>query len=392
MLYDFDKVVERHGSGCEKYDNCREIFGTEDVLPLWIADSDFAVAPFITEAIKKRMEHPVLGYCIRCEEFYQSAIDWVKRRNGWEIKREWMDFSPGVVAGIVFALRAFTREGDGVVIQPPVYPPFARMTELNNRKVLNNALVWTGGRYEIDFDDLDLKLSQAKAFLMSNPHNPSGRVYTREELQRIGDLCVKHDVFIISDEIHSDLVQRPYHHIHIASLSEAIGRQTVTIFAPSKTFNIAGLSTSVSVVTDETTRKRFHAAVEQMHIEQGNIFGTVALEAAYKNGDEWLDQFNDYIGKNADYVLDFLTRNIPSIRTFKPEGTFLMWLDFSAWGMTQEELCRFLVEKAKLGMNDGLCFGEEGRGFMRMNIAAPLSVMKEAMDRLLAACKAAGLA
>ncbi len=392
MLYDFDRVIDRAGTGCEKVDNCPQVFGCGDLLPLWIADMDFATPDFVLDAIRRRLDHPVLGYTFRGPGFFEAATGWLARRGGWNVRPEWIDYSPGVVAGLAFALQTVTAEGDGVVIQPPVYPPFARVIKLNNRRVVDNPLVWNGSTYTIDFDDLDRKLATAKAFLMCNPHNPTGRVYTRKELQRIGELCVKHNVYIVSDEIHSDLVQKPYQHIHIASLGGEIAARTITLVAPSKTFNIAGLSTALAITSDDTLRRRFRHTCSKLHLDQGNIFGTVALEAAYRQGDEWLDQMNAYTGGNLDYVVDFLHKNIPSIGCYRPESTYLLWLDFRAWGMSQEELCRFMTGQACLGLNDGEHFGAEGVGFMRLNVASPRSVMEEAMARLLRACKARGLA
>ena len=241
MKYNFDTVIPREGTFCEKYDLRQRIFGRSDVIPMWVADMDFASPPPVLEAIARRLQHPILGYSYRSDSYWQSIVEWVDRRNGWKIDPAWLEFVPGVVPGLVLALRAFTQPGDGVVIQPPVYHPFARQTRLNDRTVLNNPVRLVGNHYEIDFEDLDRKLAEAKVFLMSNPHNPTGRVFTREELTRIGELCVKHDVLILADEIHSDLVYRPHKHLHIASLDKRFADRTLTFIAPSKTFNLAGV-------------------------------------------------------------------------------------------------------------------------------------------------------
>ena len=392
MKYNFDEEICREGTSCEKFDLRDEIFGRDDVIPLWVADMDFAAPPEVTEAIRKRAEHPVLGYSYRSDAYWNAIIGWVERHGGWKLRREWLDFTPGVVSGIVFALRAFTSEGDGVVIQPPVYHPFARQTRLNGRRVLENPLIQAAdGRFVVDFDDLDRQLSGAKALLMSNPHNPTGRVFTREELTRIGELCVKHDVVILSDEIHGDLVYKPHKHIHIAALDEAFARRTVTFTAPSKTFNLAGLSTSVAITPDAALRRRLQQEFNKLHADQGNIFGTVALEAAYTHGDEWLERLLEYLEGNIRYVTDFLHRKMPSVKCVPPEGTYLMWLDFRAWPMTHEEIYRFMVERAGIGVNEGAMFGEEGRGWMRMNIATQRSVVERAMNQLYEAARAAGL-
>ncbi|MDD3108886.1 MAG: PatB family C-S lyase [Alistipes sp.] len=392
MKYNFDQTIIREGTDCEKFDARNEIFGRTDVIPMWVADMDFAVAPAITDAIKRRAEHPVFGYTMRCTAYWQSIIGWVQRHSGWALQPEWLDFSPGVVSGIVFALRAFTQEGDGVVIQPPVYHPFARQTRLNGRKVINNPLRQRAdGCFEIDFEDLDRKLAQAKVFLLCNPHNPSGRVFTEEELRRMGELCIKHDVLIVSDEIHCDLVFKPYRHLHIAALSEELAQRTITLIAPSKTFNIAGLSTSVVIVPNPEIRKRLQQEFEKMHVDQGNIFGCVALQAAYSSCDEWLDEAMAYIEGNVRCVQHFLETHLPSVKMVHPEGTFLLWLDFRAWPMSHEEIYQFLLDKAHLGLNEGSMFGEEGRGWMRMNIGTRRAVLEQALEQLRQAAVAAGL-
>lgn len=393
MDYNFDAIISREGTNCEKFDRRAQLFGRDDVIPMWVADMDFAAPEAVTEAIRRRAEHPIFGYTHRSDGYYRSVIDWTERHSGWTMRPEWLDFVPGVVAGIVFALRAFTDEGDGIVIQPPVYHPFARQTRLNNRRIIDNPLRQNAeGRFEIDFEDLDRKLSGAKVFLMSNPHNPSGRVYTREELLRIGELCLKHGVLILADEIHSDLIYRPHSHVHIASLSDELARRTVTFLAPSKTFNLAGLSTSVVVTPDEALRRRLKAEFDKLHADQGNIFGSVALEAAYTHGDEWVERLIGYLDGNIRYVLDFLGRHIPAVKCLHPEGTYLMWLDFRSWPMTHEQIYRFLIDKAGLGLNEGSMFGEQGRGWMRMNIATQRSVVERAMEQLLRACREAGMA
>ena len=382
MKYNFDEVISREGTNCEKFDAREQIFGRADVIPMWVADMDFAAPPAVVEAIRKRAEHPILGYSYRSDSYWQSIIGWVERHSGWKIQREWLDFTPSVVSGIVYALRAFTEPEDRIVIQPPVYHPFARQIRLNDRVVVNNPLRETNGHYEIDFEDLDRKLAGAKVLLMSSPHNPTGRVFTREELTRIGQLCVKHDVLILSDEIHGDIVYAPQKFIHIASIDDSIAARTLTFIAPSKTFNIAGLSTSVSIVPNPVLNQRLQEEYAKMHADQGNIFGAVALEAAYTHGDEWLEQLLQYLKGNVDYVCNFLQERIPSIHCVPPQGTYLMWLDLREWGMTHEEIYQFLIDKAGWGVNEGSMFGEEGRGWMRVNIATQRSVLKQAMEQL----------
>lgn len=391
--YDFDTYIDRLGSDCEKYETLTDVFGTDRVIPLWVADMDFPTADFIVEAMNRRMQHPIFGYTFRPASYFEAICGWVKRRGGWEIDPSWIAFSPGVVAGVTFGMLGCTSPGDGVVIQPPVYHPFGNTIRANGRVVLNNPLVQDPetGTYRIDFEDLERKLSQAKAFILCNPHNPTGRVFTRDELLRMGELCRKYDVTIISDEIHSDFIFRPNEHLHIASLNEDLANRTITLIAPSKTFNTAGFSTAVAIIPNPERRAAYQAEVERIHIGNGNIFGSLALRTAYAQGDEWLEQLLGYLRGNVDFVYDFLTTHLPSVRCYKPEATFLMWLDFRSWGMTQEELNRFLVHEAGLGLGDGSIYGVEGTGFERLNVGTSRSVLERALNQLLAAVRKRGL-
>ena len=391
--YDFDTYIDRIGTDCEKYEDMKSVFGTDQVIPLWIADMDFATADFIVEAMERRMKHPIFGYTFRPQCYFDAIRGWVSRHSGWDIDTSWIAFSPGVVAGVTFGMLSCTKEGDGVVIQPPVYHPFGNTIRYNHRTVLNNPLIQdpATGEYRIDFDDLDQKLAQAKAFILCNPHNPTGRVFTREELLKIGELCKKHDVTIISDEIHCDFIFQPHEHIHIASLTEDLANRTITLIAPSKSFNVAGFSTATAIIPNPERHAAYQAEVDKIHIENGNIFGSVALKTAYEQGDEWMRQLIEYLQGNVDFVYDFMTANIPSVHCYKPEATFLMWLDFRKWGMTQEELNRFLVQEAGLGLGDGSVYGIEGTGFQRLNIGTPRSVLQRAMNQLLEAVRKHGL-
>ncbi|WP_283390769.1 MalY/PatB family protein [Millionella massiliensis] len=391
--YDFDTYIDRIGTDCEKYEDMKSVFGTDQVIPLWIADMDFATADFIVEAMERRMKHPIFGYTFRPQCYFDAIRGWVYRHSGWDIDTSWIAFSPGVVAGVTFGMLSCTKEGDGVVIQPPVYHPFGNTIRYNHRTVLNNPLIQdpATSEYRIDFDDLDQKLAQAKAFILCNPHNPTGRVFTREELLKIGELCKKHDVTIISDEIHCDFIFQPHEHIHIASLTEDLANRTITLIAPSKSFNVAGFSTAAAIIPNPERHAAYQAEVDKIHIENGNIFGSVALKTAYEQGDEWMRQLLEYLQGNVDFVYDFMTANIPSVHCYKPEATFLMWLDFRKWGMTQEELNRFLVQEAGLGLGDGSVYGIEGTGFQRLNIGTPRSVLQRAMNQLLEAVRKHGL-
>ena len=383
MIYDFDILVDRKGTNCEKYDGCNRIFGTEDLLPMWVADMDFETPSFIIEALENRLKHHVLGYSLRPDSYYEAIRGWLNRRWRWQVDKQWIEFTPGTVCAVSFAIQAFTSEGDGVVIQTPVYGPFAWVTEGNNRRIERNQLKYQpDGRAVIDFEDLEEKLSRSKLFILCNPHNPTGRVYTQEELTRIAELCKKYDVIVVADEIHCDLVQKPYRHIHFASLSEDAAQRSVTIISPAKSFNVPGLSSSVVIIPSETQRARFSQIAEAVHVGQGNIFGTIAIEQAFTHGDQWIDQLNEYIGGNIDFVLKFLAEKMPSVKCYRPEAMYLMWLDFSAWGMTHNELCDFMLKEARIGTTEGRFFGIEGEGCMRINVAAPRVTIEKAMNQL----------
>jgi cystathionine beta-lyase len=358
---------------------------------MWIADMDFECAPAIGEAIRCRSEHNVYGYDFGGEEVCSpSLIGWFGRRTGWTIRPEWLRYTPGVVTGLGFAIRAFTDKGDRVVIQPPVYHPFRRMIEVNDRLVINNPLRQVGDRFEMDFDDLDRKLAGAKAIILCNPHNPVGRVWREDELRQVGELCVKHDVTIISDEIHSDLVFAPAHHTHIATLDPRFAERTITFVAPSKTFNIAGLATAAAIIPSERLQQAWDKEYNGTEVIGGTLFGHVAMRAAYDECEAWLEELLPYLKGNIDHVRAFIAESIPQIGTFHHEGTYLMWLDFRRLGFgSQKELNGWLVGEAGLGLNSGADFGREGIGFARMNVATnratidlALTQLKEAVSRL----------
>lgn len=392
MKYNFDTEIDRTVTDCEKYMNNEAVFGTSDVLPLWIADMDFASGDFILQAMQERVEHGVMGYTCRCDSFWEAIQGWLERKSGWVVDRSWLEFSPGVVSGLVFGMTANTKEGDGVLIQPPVYHPFANVIRENNRRVVNNVLVQDeNGVYGIDFEDFEAKLQDVKVFLLCNPHNPSGRVFTRAELERMGDLCVKYGVVIISDEIHMDFVFKPSEHIHFASLKPEFADISITLSAPSKSFNIAGLCTAYAIIPNEKLREKYRLQMQKIHCDNTNIFGIVALKAAYTKGEQWMSEILEYLEGNIDWVLNFLKSEIPSVTCVKPEATFLLWLDFKAWGMSSAEVHDFLVKEAKLGMNIGTMYGDGGEGFMRMNIGAPRVVIERAMTQLRDAAKRKGL-
>ncbi len=384
QLIDFDKIIDRSGTGSIKYDRRKEIFGRDDVLPMWVADMDFETPDFILDALKQRLEHPVLGYTLRKKSFFETFMGWAKQRYGLDLEACWLTFSPGVVAALAMSVLAYTKPGDKVLIQPPIYPPFfTTVKELDRRLVESPLIKLADGKYVMDYQDLEKQFAAGvKLILVSNPHNPVGRVWTPEELKQLGDLAYRYGVKIISDDIHADFVYSGYRYTPLIALDPKYREITVTAMAPSKTFNIAGLSTSIVIIPDDGLRKAYNNKLHGMHLFLGNIFGNIAFEQAYKYGQEWLDQLLNYLEGNVDLAVNFIRKNIPNINVWRPEGTFLLWLDFSKTGLSHQEIQQKLVNEAKLGFNDGLTFGKQGQYHFRMNIAAPKPVIEEALERL----------
>ncbi len=386
-MYDFDKIVDRTNTNSLKYDLREFFFKDKDVIPLWVADMDFETPIFIREAIQKRAEHPIYGYSIKPDSYFHSITNWLKKRFSWDVIKEDVLFSPGVVPGFTLAIMAYTQPGDKIVTQPPVYFPFFQSVEDNGRELLYNQLIEKDNYYTIDFEDLETKLSdpKTKILLISSPHNPVGRVWNKEELEQMVTLCKKHDVLMLTDEIHSDLVFKGHQHLPTASISEDAKDLCITFMAPSKTFNMAGLSTSFLVIQNEELKKKYEDVLQAYHLGLGNVFGNEALEAAYTHGEEWLEKLNEYLTSNTNYVFDFLENNIPEINFLKPEATYLLWLNCKQLGLKEKELQKFFIKEAGLGLNNGSIFGPGGNGYMRMNIACPLSTVKTALDQLLKA-------
>ena len=392
MEYNFDEKIDRENTDSIKYDFRKYYFGTDDVLPMWVADMDFRTPDFILNAIKERANHPILGYSIRSDGYHNSIIDWLKSRHHWDIKREWISFSPGVVPGLTLAVTTFTNPGDTIIVQPPVYFPFFSSIEGPGRKIVNNPLRLKNGRYYFDFDDLKQKIDkQTKMLILCSPHNPGGMVWKREELEELADICLKHDILILSDEIHSDLVFKPYQHIPLASISDAIAQNVITYMSPSKTFNMAALSTAYVVILNNQLKKEYDRALEYFHLQIGNVFGSVALEAAYKHGSEWLDQMLDYVHKNVKYVIDLMNNKMSKVKVIQPEGTYLIWINLKEFGLNHPTLKEMMIHKVKVGLNDGLTFGMGGEGFFRMNVACPKTTVVKAMDRFQDAINKANL-
>ena len=381
--YDFDEIVPREGTNCIKYDALERFFGSNDVLPLWVADMDFRTPDFIVDAIKKRAEHEIYGYTFRGDSYYNSIIGWMERRHNWEIQKEWISFSPGVVAGLTFGIEAFSKAGDGVVVQPPVYFPFFDCVKGTKRKLIENPLKIENGRYTFDFEDLKAKIDKkTKLLLLCNPQNPGGTVFSKEELTELATICLENKIMVISDEIHSDLIFDGHKHIPFASLSEEIAQNCMITMAPSKTFNVAGFSSSLVIIPNKTKFARYERAIAVAHLYMGNIFGSIAMEAAYTHGDKWLGQMMAYLQENYKLLENFFNTRLPKVKVMKPEATYLIWLDFREYGMKNAELMKFTIENAKVGLNDGGRFGTGGDGWLRINIGCPRIILTEALERL----------
>lgn len=388
MNYDFDTPIDRRGTSSVKWDNLDKSFGVDDILPMWVADMDFSCPKAIMDSIERRNSHGVFGYTTRPESLHESVVNWMKTRHEWDIKKEWLLYSPGVVTSLNLATMFFTEPGDSIIIQSPVYPPFYAAVENHDRIVASNSLVEKDGSYSIDFEDLEKKMADGcKTMILCSPHNPVGRVWTRDELERIGALCEKYGVLLVSDEIHSDLIYPEYRHISIATISKYVEQNSITCIAPSKTFNIPGLSLSAVIIPNPELRARFQRAIDSVGISMSNVFGITAMEAAYTHGEEWLDSLIPYLKGNLIYLLEFFDRYIPEIKVVRPQGTYLVWLDCRGLNMDGETLHRFIAQEAGVGLVKGVDFGSEGEGFMRMNIACPRPTLEEGLERIHKAVK-----
>jgi cystathionine beta-lyase len=383
LKYDFNRVIERKGTSSVKWDYTEEIFGEKDIIPMWVADMDFEAPAEVIEALEKRAEHGAYGYTEKPESYYQSIMDWMGRRHGWEIKKEWICHSPGVVPALNMLIMALTKPGDSILVQSPAYHLFFSTVRNNGREILNSPLRLENGKYIMDYEELEKKLSTGvNVMFLSNPQNPVGRVWGRGELERLGELCRKYNTVIISDEIHSDLLYKGYKHTPLASISDTIAENTITLMAPSKTFNIAGLAASVAIISNKELRDKFNSIIENIGIGSANIFGLTALEAAYRHGEDWLEELMEYLRGNYDFLVEYIESRIPGIKVVKPEGTYLVWLDCRGLGMDDNELKKFMIHTAKIGLDEGLKFGAGGEGHQRMNIACPRSTLEEGLRRL----------
>jgi len=378
--------VNRQDTHNVKWDEAKKKFGTDDLIPLWVADMDLASPKCVQESMMKRASHPLYGYTIYPDSYYKAIQNWMQNRFSWQIEKEWIVPCYGVVPSLNFIIAAYTQEGDGIIVQTPIYPPFVSSIEHKNRRVLDNTLVYENGSYHIDFEDFENKAKEAKLFLLCSPHNPTGRVWSKKELEKIIDICIENDVLIISDEIHADIV---YANVHRSIGSfEKMMHHCVILNAPSKTFNVAGLNTSYAIIPDSRLRQEYILEQNRSGITNGNPFGIEALMSAYREGAPWLERLKEHLLSNITYVNTFLHEHHIPIHAVPTEATYLMWLDCEGMGLSHDELVDFFLYKAKLGLNDGKSFGTAGEGFMRLNVGTSKEVVKQSMQQLFDAYKA----
>lgn len=382
--YDFDRIVDRHGTGALKLDVLQERYGRSDLLPLWVADMDFETPPFITEALRRRLDHSLFGYTVEPDDYWPTVIRWIADHHGWQVERSWLTYIPGIVKGIGMAVNVLVGKDEKVIIQPPVYHPFRLTPQGNGREVVFNPLRENGdGSYSMDFENLEsVADDRCRMLILSNPHNPAGIVWDRETLVRLADFCHRRGIIVISDEIHCDMALWGNRHTPFASVSAEAAECSITFGAPSKTFNIAGIVSSYAIVPNETLRKRFFGWLQANELNEPTIFAPIATVAAFRYGEPWRQAMLRYVEGNIDMLIDYCAEHLPAVRPLRPQASFLVWLDCRALGLGHAELLRLFVDRARLALNDGAMFGAEGEGFMRMNVAAPRAVIREALDRL----------
>ncbi|MBU8905300.1 MalY/PatB family protein [Desertibacillus haloalkaliphilus] len=379
----FDKVIDRTNTNSTKWDAVDKLYNGKDLWPMWVADMDFRAPEAVLEAIQEKVEHGILGYTVRPESLDQAVVNWFKTEYGWTVDPKALQYTAGVVPTITQLIQAFTDEDDKIIIQTPVYYPFYSVVTNVNRRLVKNPLQFDGKQYRFDFDHLEASIDEhTKMLILCNPHNPAGRVWSKEELQRLAEICKKHDLLVISDEIHADLMLNGHHHVPFASLSSDTANRTITCLAPSKTFNLAGIQSSITVIENEQYYKKFAKHLQNQFLFMPNLFASVATEAAYRHGKPWLTELRAYLEDNLRYVINFVGEHMPKIKVVEPEGTYLVWLDCSELGMTAAERRKWLEDKAKVALSHGSTFGEEGKDFERMNIACPRQTLTEGLERL----------
>lgn len=382
MKYNFDEIIDRSNNRSSKYDERKKKFGTEDLIPLWVADMDFKTAQPIIDACKKKAEEGIWGYTSRPDSYFEAVKEWEKKRNGWDVDPKLMSWSLGVVPAMSAIINIFSKKGDKVMIQTPVYSEFYDITESLEREVVENQFLEKNGVWSIDFDDFEKNVKTCSIFLLCNPHNPLGIVWKEEELKQMAELCIKHDVLIISDEIHSDLIFNGKKHTPTARISKEISEKVITCVSATKSFNLAGLQASTTIFPNLEMKEKFDKFWNGMDIHRNNAFSSVAMEAAYREGEEWLEQLLDYISGNFEFIKEYCEKNIPKIKPNIPDATYLVWLDCRELGMNNQQLREFMIYKAKIGLNEGCSFGRSLTGFMRLNAACPRGTLEAALKQL----------
>ena len=382
--YNFDEIIDRSGSGDLKHEALLPRWGRNDLLPLWVADMDFATPDFVVDALKARLSHPIFGYTIEPADYRPTIIDWNESHHGWKIKPEWISFIPGIVKGIGFVVNVFTKPGEKVIIQPPVYHPFRMTPEDNGREVVFNPLrLREDGYYDMDFDNLsEVCDDKCRVLILSNPHNPAGVCWSKETLQRLADFCYEHNIIVISDEIHSDMALFGNRHVPFASVSERAADISITFAAPTKTFNMAGIVSSYAVISNDDLRQRFYGWLKANELDEPTIFAPIATIAAYQKGEGWRKQMLAYVEDNVRFVEDYCRERIPGVRPIRPQASFLVWLNCRGLGLNHDKLLELFIDKAHLALNDGEMFGPGGEGFMRLNVGTPRSVLRQALEQL----------
>ena len=382
----FDQIIDRKEYPTLKWNKplLTEHFGNDGVLPFWVADMDFQAPDVVIDSLLKRVEHGIFGYEYKKDTYFDALFNWYKNRHQWLVDLNHIEFCPGVLNAISILINQHSDKGDGIIVQPPVFFEFRSVIKRNNRKLVKNPLQVVDGKYQMNFKELEKKAANPKTKIMiiCNPHNPVGRVWTREELAQAGEICRRHNVLIISDEIHGDIVYKPHHYTPFASISDELAQISVTCLSPAKTFNIAGVIDAMAVIANKEYRDQFHDFAHRYQINKTNVFASAAIEAAYSQGGEWLDELLTYLQANIDFLQSFLYENLPQVKLIEPEGTYLVWLDFKELGLDAKELEKFLAQKAQLALNSGYWFGREGAGYARMNIACPQSILEQALSRL----------
>ena len=383
MKFNFDKIIDRTNNFSAKWSEMNKNFGTNNLLPMWVADMDFLTAPCVMEALKDRLEQGIFGYTTRPSSYNESIVNWLDNRFSWKINQEWLMFSPAVITSISLLIQNLTQKNDKIMIQEPVYSPFHNIVESNERSLVISPLVkLDDGSYVMDYEDIEAKIKDVKVFILCNPHNPVGRVWTREELTRLGEICLKHNVLVISDEIHSDIILKNHKHTPFASISKEFRENTITCMAPTKTFNLAGLQSSFLVISNPYYYEVMDKAFSILDIKRNNAFSLVATEAAYNYGEDWLYELIKYIEDNVDFAIDYIKNHMPQLKVKKPEGTYLLWVDFSNLNVDKEDLKNALINKGRIALSDGSSFGIGGDGYYRINLACPRSMVLEGLKRI----------